>query len=1031
MNIQKHALQVRFIAILGVVALSVLTLAYEGVVSLEKSKELSVAQETAAGALRLHMEADMMHDAMRADALESLKMALSGDTQGVEASRKAMQEHIATFRDALKKNSAIELPDDIAATTAKASSEFDDYAQEALLLNERARISYESGNANYPSFLASFEALEKTMASVGDGIEQWAKNTAEQNNTLGQSIQDKIVLLSLLSAVLVLCTPILMIFWVFRPLQRLSQNMETIASGDMNVTIPAFGKNEMGAMAHSLENLRRFSYQASRWQAMATDLSLPIMVCDKDFNITFANKISIEALKGLEQYLPVKASQIVGSNIDIFHKQPSHQRGLLQKLTESGHKTAFQVGPEWLDLSASMLRDAKGNFDGAYIEWHITTEQRKVTANANRVQSMIDNLSTPVMLCDKDFNITYANNISIKTLATLEDYLPVKADKLVGSNIDIFHKQPSHQRNLLSNLGQKSFKTEISVGPEILSLNASMLTDEKGNFDGAYIDWSVITAEKKAKIEAARVQSMIDNLSLPVMLADKNYNITYVNEASTKALRTLEHLLPIKVDNLIGTSIDIFHKKPDHQRKLLADSNRLPHQTRFAIGNEWLSLNANMLKDAKGNFDGAFVDWRIVTEEVKNEESVKLAQANINELIAAANQGNLNQRIDASQFDGFYRELAQSMNGLMDTIVEPVNSAIGALGTLAEGDLTQRMDGNYEGSFAQIQMALNGTIDKLKETVQNVKSSAQSVNSASSEISAGSTDLSERTEKQASSLEETAASMEEITGTVRQNTENANNAAKLANDTKAIAEKGGVVSTNAVKAMKSIEESSQKISDIIGVIDEIAFQTNLLALNAAVEAARAGEAGKGFAVVASEVRSLAGRSASASKEIKALIHDSAAHVQSGAELVNQAGDTLKEIVDSVNQVADIMSEIASASAQQSSGIDEINSAVAAMDEMTQQNSALVEQNTAAAHSLVDQAQELERMMRFFNVGEEEFEEQAPAVASAGGRSQAKSTAARGKTVAVKAPAAKAAPKIESPRNPASKKKSYDDGWEEF
>ncbi len=296
-----------------------------------------------------------------------------------------------------------------------------------------------------------------------------------------------------------------------------------------------------------------------------------------------------------------------------------------------------------------------------------------------------------------------------------------------------------------------------------------------------------------------------------------------------------------------------------------------------------------------------------------------------------------------------------------------MTESVKVLQGLAAGDLTQKMMLEYKGTFGDIKGALNVTIDRLRDTVLNIKQSAESVNAASSEISAGSSDLSQRTEQQASSLEETAASMEEITGTVRQNSENAKNANQLSGDAREVAERGGKVVGDAVSAMTNIEKSSQKISDIISVIDEIAFQTNLLALNAAVEAARAGDAGKGFAVVASEVRSLAGRSASASKEIKALISESSSQVKVGAELVNQAGGTLKEIMESVKKVAEIISEIANASAEQSTGIDEINTAISQMDEMTQQNAALVEENTAAAQSLVQQAQALGQMMQFFKV----------------------------------------------------------------
>ncbi|MBN8530481.1 MAG: HAMP domain-containing protein [Alphaproteobacteria bacterium] len=307
----------------------------------------------------------------------------------------------------------------------------------------------------------------------------------------------------------------------------------------------------------------------------------------------------------------------------------------------------------------------------------------------------------------------------------------------------------------------------------------------------------------------------------------------------------------------------------------------------------------------------------------------------------------------------------------------PLRKLAVEIGRLSEGDYSRDLEGaNRSDEIGSMVKSLNFNVAKIREIVSRIKIAAESVNSAASEIASGSTDLSQRTEQQASSLEETAASMEELTGTVKQNSQNAHNANELSSKASTIANEGGTVVEEAVTAMSNIETSSKKISDIIGVIDEIAFQTNLLALNAAVEAARAGDAGKGFAVVASEVRSLAGRSASASKEIKALINESASQVKTGAELVNRAGDTLKGIVSSVQQVAGIVSEIASASVEQATGIGEVSTAVSQMDEVTQQNAALVEENTAAAQAMVEQAKSLEELMRFFTIGEEE-EHEAP------------------------------------------------------
>ena len=505
---------------------------------------------------------------------------------------------------------------------------------------------------------------------------------------------------------------------------------------------------------------------------------------------------------------------------------------------------------------------------------------------------------------------------------------------------------------------------KLSKGNYGVEVKGTKKRDEVGTIARAVFEL------RNAVEKSITLQTMIDNLSVPVMVTSKDYTIIYANNASRAAIAKLERVLPVTAENIIGANMSIFDDDSEQKRLQITNQSQLPHQEKFLLGNEWLYLNTNMLTDINKQFCGTFVDWRIITEEVKSENSVKLAQENINSLIASASKGDLGQRIDAQQFEGFYKNLARSMNGLMDTIIEPISRSIDILATLSKGDLTRTMEGDYHGSFSDIQMALNTTINQLKSMVIQIKQSAGSVNVASGEISRGSIDLAGRTEQQASRLEETAASMEDLKATVNANSENAGNANNLSARARSIAEKGGKVVEEAVIAMSNIEKSSKRISDIIGLIDEIAFQTNLLALNAAVEAARAGDAGKGFAVVASEVRMLAGRSASASKEIKQLINDSAVEVKSGVALVNEAGERLKEIVSSVRQVADIVSEITSATVEQSAGIHEVNQVISEMDEATQQNAALVEENTAAAYSLVNQANRLSEMIQFFTISED-------------------------------------------------------------
>jgi len=299
-----------------------------------------------------------------------------------------------------------------------------------------------------------------------------------------------------------------------------------------------------------------------------------------------------------------------------------------------------------------------------------------------------------------------------------------------------------------------------------------------------------------------------------------------------------------------------------------------------------------------------------------------------------------------------------------------VRALADALQRLSAGDLTVRLDDGFSHTYREIKDDFNSALTHLQETVGSIADAAREVTTASVEIAGSTTVLSQRTEEQAAALEQTAASMEQMAATVKKNADNAQAADQLAVSTRTVADRSGRVIADAVQAMSRIEESSTRISDIIGVIDEIARQTNLLALNAAVEAARAGEAGRGFAVVASEVRSLAQRSAQAAKDIKELITGSTAKIENGVELVNRAGGALNEIVDSIKKVADIVTEIASASAEQAGGIEQINKALLTMDDMTQQNSAVVEQNAATAKTLEQQALAMTDQIGFFNLAQD-------------------------------------------------------------
>ena len=375
------------------------------------------------------------------------------------------------------------------------------------------------------------------------------------------------------------------------------------------------------------------------------------------------------------------------------------------------------------------------------------------------------------------------------------------------------------------------------------------------------------------------------------------------------------------------------------------------YTARMELGGRSMIVTASPVINEQGQRLGSVAEWLDRTGEVAVEKEVST-------IVAAASLGDFTQRFDLRDKVGFLRELGEGLNQMLYTCETGLNEVVRVLGALSRGDLTETITNDYSGTFGQLKDDSNNTVEKLKEIINQIREATDNINTGAKEIASGNNDLSYRTEQQAASLEQTAASMHQLTSTVQANTENAKQANRLAIGATDIAEQGGLVVGQVVSTMNEINESSQKIEEIVSVIDDIAFQTNILAFNAAVQAAHAGPHGQGFAVVAGEVRNLAQRAAASAAEIKSLIEDSVAKIDNGAKLAAQAGSTMDEILGSIRGVTGMMSEITAASVEQSAGIEQVNQAISHMDGMTQQNAALVEQAAAAAESLEEQAQNL-------------------------------------------------------------------------
>ncbi|HRH77654.1 MAG TPA: methyl-accepting chemotaxis protein, partial [Cellvibrionaceae bacterium] len=645
-----------------------------------------------------------------------------------------------------------------------------------------------------------------------------------------------------------------------------------------------------------------------------------------------------------------------------------------EKYTQAINEVVF-------DVSMTPMLDAKGKDNGVLVELIDLTEQyrrqaeeQKIAAENAQLRSALDVTNGCVMLLDVDVRVVYANDSLVKMFKERDavicrNFKNFSMERLQGYEFGQFCL--NSQQCLSIGSSTSTIDMDLQVDNLTFGLMASPVFDAKGKRLGTVVEWQDKTnslakqvQEKLIAEENARVRQALDCVTTNVMIADNDAYLTYYNPALERMMRNAESDLKkvfpsFDVNKMKGINMDMFHKNPAHQRGIINNITSTYHGKAEVAGRSFTVIATPIIHDGKRL--GTVVEWRDRTAEIQMEREV-------DNMILAASQGDFTKQVSLEGKEGFIHSVSKGLNELVSTVEIALNDMLRMLGAMAKGNLSERITREYAGAFGQLRQDANFTADKLTEIISKIRQSAGSIHTAANEIAQGNADLSQRTEEQASSLEETASSMEEMTGTVRQSAENAQKANDLALQAQSRAKTGGDVVSRAVQAMEDINAASKKIADIIGVIDEIAFQTNLLALNAAVEAARAGEQGRGFAVVAGEVRNLAQRSAGAAKEIKELIRDSVHKVQDGRELVNESGKTLGEIVTAVEVVCQMIRDIASAAREQTAGIEQVNTAISQMDEMTQQNAALVEQATAASQSMVDQANDMGQLVSFFNVG---------------------------------------------------------------
>lgn len=448
-----------------------------------------------------------------------------------------------------------------------------------------------------------------------------------------------------------------------------------------------------------------------------------------------------------------------------------------------------------------------------------------------------------------------------------------------------------------------------------------------------------VTAAAEARLAGQKLQQlysqMVENTSVRLIVANREGTITYMNPASVEALRQLERFLPCRADEIVGQSFDIFHKRPEHQRSIVADPKNLPHRARFPLGDEWLDLTTSALRDHDGGFLGPLVTWEVITEQVRAKEKEQEQQRQL-----VVIKEDLEQKVKA--------------------LVEVFTAA-------SSGDLTAEIGFSGDDDMGLLAANARRMFTDLRELVRQISEAADQQNEGARTIAESASGMSEGAQSQAASVEEMTAAVEQLINSIDTISKSAFQSRLQAAETSSMAETGGVAVADAISAMNLIQKSSEQINDIIQVIGDIASQTNLLALNAAIEAARAGQHGLGFAVVADEVRKLAERSSEAAKQITVLIKESTKRVHEGASLSSKVGQSLESIVAAVAKTAMGISAIAASTEQQTANAQEVKLAIRSVSQTTESNAASAEEMAASAEQLGAQAQGLRDLVKRFNV----------------------------------------------------------------